>query len=101
MAAGITFLPGGFVSRTYFECHSRESGNPGRLSVASWTPAFAGVTSREVARLRPRHQAAVDDELGAGDVGGLVRQQEEAGVGDVLGRADAAERNGLGDGLLR
>ena len=38
------------------------------------------------------HQAAVDGEDLAGDVGGLVRGEERDGVGDLLGRPEAAER---------
>src|SRR5882724_2055628 len=30
---------------SFFQCHSRESGNPGQaIKQLSWTPAFAGVT---------------------------------------------------------
>lgn len=34
-----------------------------------------------------REETAVDDELRAGDVGGLVRRQEEVGIGDLLDAA--------------
>ena len=37
--------------------------------------------------------AAVDDDVGAGDVGGLVAGQEQGGVADILGLAGAAERD--------
>src|SRR5581483_9837223 len=38
--------------------------------------------------------AAVDDELGAGHVGALVREQEEDGGPDLLGPAQAPHRDG-------
>ena len=66
-----------------------------------------GQTPREFASLRkhrwgegsdpfpksqPRRHAAVDGELGAGDVGGLVAGEEQGGLGDLLGQAEAAQR---------
>ena len=44
--------------------------------------------------------AAVDGELGAGDVGGLVAGEEQRRLGDLLGRAEAAQRRRLEQRLL-
>src|SRR5438270_13280241 len=48
-------------------------------------------------RSSARGQAAVDDEFGAGDEAGLVRQEINAHVGDLGGGAEPAERNVAGD----
>ena len=42
-----------------------------------------------------REPAAVDDDVGAGDVGGLVGGEEEGGVADLLGLAAAAQQYGV------
>ena len=45
-------------------------------------------------------QAAIDFESLAGDVVGLVRQEEEDGVGDVDGTGGAFQRDGVLESLL-
>ena len=64
--------------------------------------ADAGLSAGACRRLRiaaqsTRGQAAVDDEFGAGDEAGFVRQQIDAHVGDLGRGAEPAERNVAGD----